>query len=87
MADEIASIGHNSDAGKLLVSQIEKIERLEEEKKDLAGDIKDVYAFLKGGGFDTKIVRKIVRMRKVDKAKRDEEEALTETYLHACGMI
>lgn len=87
MADGIATIGHNSDAGKQLLAQIEKIERIEEEKKAAMSDIKDVYAFLKGTGFDTKIVRKIVRMRKVDKAKREEEEALTETYLHACGMI
>lgn len=84
---EIASIGHNSVAGKELLAQIEKIERIETEKKAAADDIKDVYAYLKGQGFDAKIVRGIVRLRKQDKAKRDEERALTETYLHALGMI
>lgn len=87
MADEIASIGHNSDAGKELLAQIEKIERIEEEKQSAADDQKDVYTYLKAKGYDVKIVRKIVRIRKMDKAKREEEEALTETYLHACGML
>lgn len=84
---ETATIGHNSAAGKELLAQIEKIERIEEEKQAAAGDQKDVYTYLKGQGYNVKIVRKIVRIRKMDKAKRDEEEALTETYLHACGMI
>lgn len=84
---EAAPIGHNSNAGKDLLAQIEKIERIEAERKDLADDIKDVYAYLKGQGFNTKIVRKLVRMRKMDAAARAEEEALTETYLHACGML
>lgn len=87
MSDEIAGVGHNSAAGKDLLAQIEKIERIEEEKQAAADDQKDVYAYLKGSGFNVKIVRKIVRIRKMDKAKREEEEALTETYLHACGMI
>lgn len=82
-----AAIGHNSLAGKELLAQIEKIERIEAEKQEAADSQKEVYAYLKGRGFDTKIVRKIVRMRKMDKAKRDEEQALTETYLHACGML
>lgn len=84
---ETATIGHNSAAGKELLAQIEKIERIEEEKQAAADDQKDVYTYLKGQGYNVKIVRKIVRIRKMDKAKRDEEEALTETYLHACGMI
>lgn len=87
MSDEIAGVGHNSAAGKELLAQIEKIERIEEEKQAAADDQKDVYAYLKSKGFNTKIVRKIVRIRKMDKAKREEEEALTETYLHACGML
>lgn len=82
-----ATIGHNSIAGKDLIAQIEKIERIEAEKQAAASDQKDVYAYLKGLGFNTKIVRKIVRIRKMDKAARDEEDALTDMYLHACGMI
>lgn len=82
-----AAIGHNSLAGKELLAQIEKIERIEAEKQEAADSQKEVYSYLKGRGFDTKIVRKIVRMRKMDKAKRDEEAALTELYLHACGML
>lgn len=84
---EMASIGHNSVAGKEFAAQIEKIERIEKEKKAAADDIKDCFAYLKGQGFNTKIVRKIIRMRKRDKAERDEEEAVTELYLHALGMI
>lgn len=83
----MSGIGHNSLQGKELLAQIAKIERIEEEKKAASADQKDVYTYLKGSGFDVKIVRKIVKMRKMDKAKRDEEEALTESYLHACGMI
>jgi uncharacterized protein (UPF0335 family) len=82
-----ATIGHNSLAGKELLAQIEKIERIEAEKQEAAESQKEVYSYLKAQGFDTKIVRKIVRMRKMDAAKRDEEQALTETYLHACGML
>lgn len=82
-----APVGHNSIAGKDLAAQIEKIERIEAEKKAAADDQKDVYEYLKGQGFDTKVVRKIVRMRKMGKAKRDAEEETTTLYLHALGMI
>lgn len=81
------TIGHNSVAGNALKSFVERVERLEEEKKGLADDIRDVYAEAKGNGFDTKILRKVVRLRKMDAEKRQEEEALTETYLHALGML
>lgn len=84
---EVASIGHNSIAGKELLARIEQIERIEEERKYLAGDVKDVYTLLKSKGFDTKIVRKVVRLRKMDKAQREEEETLTDLYLQACGML
>lgn len=88
MSDEgTASIGHNSVAADQLRSLIERVERLEVEKKDLASDIRDIYAEAKGKGFDTKAMRQIVRMRKKDKAERDEEAAILETYLHALGMI
>ncbi len=66
---------------------IERIERLEEEKKTIADDIKDVYAEAKGTGFDTKILKKVIALRKKDANERMEEEAILETYLAALGMI
>jgi uncharacterized protein (UPF0335 family) len=66
---------------------VERIEHLEEEKKAIADDIKDVYAEAKGNGYDTKALRKIIRLRKQDKNERAEEEAILETYMHALGMI
>ena len=66
---------------------IERIERLEEEKKALSDDIKDVYAEAKGTGFDTKALRTVVRMRKQDKDERKEQEAILEVYLNALGML
>lgn len=70
-----------------LRSIVERIERLEEERSTIAADIKEVYAEAKGNGFDTKILRKVVRLRKVDRSEREEEEALIDLYLHALGMI
>jgi uncharacterized protein (UPF0335 family) len=69
-----------------LRSFIERIEKLEEEKKALGDDIKDVYAEAKGTGFDVKILRKIVSIRRQDKDKRREEEEILELYLAALGM-
>ena len=66
---------------------IERIERLEEEKAAIAGDIKEVYAEAKGNGFDTKVLRKIISLRKVDHHERMEQEALLEIYMIALGMI
>lgn len=74
-------------AGDRLKSFIERIERLEEEKKALAEDIKEVFAEAKGVGFDTKIMRKVLKMRKMDQAELDEEEALVDLYLRAIGML
>ena len=68
-----------------LKSIIERIERLEEDKANVAADLKEVYAEAKGNGFDTKTLRKVVRFRKQDKAKRQEEEALLDLYLSALG--
>lgn len=65
---------------------IERIERLEEEKKGFADDIKDVYAEAKSNGYDANTMRKIVRLRKMEKDKRDEEDALLETYRNALGL-
>jgi uncharacterized protein (UPF0335 family) len=66
---------------------IERIEHLEEEKKALAGDIRDVYAEAKGNGYDVPALRTVIRLRKQDKHERAEQEAILETYLHALGMI
>lgn len=73
-------------AGARLKSFIERIERLEEEKAGIADDIKDVYAEAKGVGFDTKTMRKIISLRKLDTEKRREAEELLELYKTAIGM-
>jgi len=65
---------------------IERVERLEEEKKALADDIREVYAEAKGEGFDTKAIRRVVALRKKNHAERKEEEAILELYLNALGM-
>lgn len=65
---------------------IERIERLEEEKKAISEDIKEVYGEAKGNGFDVKAMRQIVRIRKLDASERMEQEAILDTYLHALGM-
>jgi uncharacterized protein (UPF0335 family) len=66
---------------------VERIERLEEEKKTISDDIRDVYAEAKGNGYDVKALRAIIRLRKQDKDERQEQEAILETYMHALGMI
>ena len=70
-----------------LKSLIERIERLEEDRKAVGADLREVYAEAKGEGFDTKILRKVVRLRKADAAKRQEEEALIELYVAAIGGL
>ena len=88
MADDspnIETLGATAQ-GKLK-SQIERIERLEEDKAAVANDLKEVYAEAKGEGFDTKIIRKVIRLRKADAAKRSEEEALIELYITAIGGL
>jgi len=85
MADEVTDSSQTVAAGQLKAF-IERIERLEEEKQSLADDIKDVYAEMKGTGFDTKAVRTIVRLRKKDQAERQEEEAILDLYKAALGM-
>jgi uncharacterized protein (UPF0335 family) len=74
-------------AGDRLKGFIERIERLEEEKKALANDIKEVYAEAKGTGFDTKIMRQVIRLRKMDKDDLDEQESLIDIYKRALGML
>ena len=66
---------------------IERIERLEEEKKTISDDIRDVYAESKGNGFDVKALRAIVRLRKQDPNERAEQETILETYMQALGML
>lgn len=73
-------------AGARLKSFIERIERLEEEKAAIASDIKDIYAEAKGTGFDTKTIRKIISLRKVDTEKRREADEMLELYKSALGM-
>ena len=83
--------GDNVNTGGIAQDQlrsiIERIERLEEEKAATAADIKEVYAEAKGNGYDTKTLRQVVRIRKQDKAERQEQEAILELYMHALGMI
>ena len=83
--------GDNSKAGGVagdqLRSFIERIERLEVEKKELTDDIRDVFAEAKGSGFDTKIMRQVIKLRKKDKAEREDEEALLDLYCHALGIF
>ena len=74
-------------AGERLKSLIERVERLEEEKRALAEDIKEVYAEAKGVGFDVKIMRQIVKIRKMDQDELDEQETLLDVYKRALGMI
>lgn len=85
MADEITETSQTVAAGQLRAF-IERVERLEEEKKTIADDIKEVFAEMKGTGFDTKAVRKIIRLRKQDQAERQEEEAILDLYMAALGM-
>jgi uncharacterized protein (UPF0335 family) len=73
-------------AGERLKSFVERIERLEEEKRALAEDIKEVYSEAKGVGFDVKTIRQLVRLRKMDDEDRDEQEALLDLHMRALGM-
>jgi uncharacterized protein (UPF0335 family) len=73
--------------GERLLRFIERIERLEEEKKAVMDDIKEVYQEAKVNGFDTKAIRQIIKLRKMSREKREEERAILDTYLHAIGML
>lgn len=77
----------NSTAQGQLRSIIERVERLEEDKAAVAADIKEVYAEAKGNGFDAGIIRKVIAIRKKDRAKLQEEEALIDLYLSAIGGL
>lgn len=82
----MTTVSPDSVAQDQIKAFIERIERLEEEKAALVGDIKEVYAGAKGNGFDTKVLRKIIGIRKQDHAERMEAEALLELYMTALGM-
>lgn len=86
----MSSIGHNSKttfAEGQLKALVDRIERLEEEKKTLSGDIKEVYTEAKSNGFDTKVLRKVISLRKKDAAEREEEEAILDLYMQALGPL
>ena len=88
----IAAIGHNKTRvggvnADQLKSVIDRIERLEQEKADLAADIREVFAECKGNGFDTKAIRTILKMRKKDEQQREEEETILATYMRSLGML
>jgi uncharacterized protein (UPF0335 family) len=95
----MSEIGHNSGetpvsrkvkAGPIsadrLKSFVERIEKLTEEKDAIGGDIKDIYSEAKGVGYDTKTIRKVIALRKMDAADRDEQATLLDVYAHALGM-
>ena len=87
------SIGHNSEAETpafakdKLQSIVDRIERLDGEIKELRDDQKDIYSEAKGNGWDTKVLRKVIAIRKLDANEREEQETLLETYMHALGMV
>ncbi len=81
---EQASVRFAKDQLKAVV---ERIEKLEEEKKAISDDIRDVYAEAKGNGFDVKALRAIIRLRKIEPTEREEQDAILETYMHALGML
>ena len=83
MADTVSS---DSVAQDQLKAFVERIERMEEEKKAIADDIREIYAEAKGNGFDVKVLRQIIRIRKQDHAERMEQEALLDLYMAALGM-
>jgi len=88
MADDASSIDVlSSTAQSQLKAIVERIERLEEDKAAVMADLKEVYAEAKGNGYDVKILRKVIRIRKQDRAKRQEEEAILDLYLNAIGEI
>ena len=87
MQDDIASETPTGVAAGQLRALVERIERLEEEKKEIAEQVKEVYAEAKANGYDTKTLRKVVSLRKKKPDERQEEEALLELYLAALGML
>lgn len=88
-AEDTPGVGHNSTGGiaaDRLRSIIERVERLEEERKALGGDIKDIFMEAKSAGFDVKIVKQIIRIRKMEPAEVEELETMLDVYRRALGM-
>lgn len=88
MSESPAGIGHNSVklTGAQIKSIIERVERIEEERKELGADVREIYQEAKGNGFEPKILRHIIRLRKMNPADRAEQEALLDCYKSAIGM-
>lgn len=86
-ATETETSAITQSAKDQLRSYVERIERLEEEKAALAGDIRDLFAQAKSSGFDTKALRKVLKLRKQDASERRDDEAVLATYMHALGML
>jgi uncharacterized protein (UPF0335 family) len=83
----MSEIGHNVIAGDQLKSIVERVERLEEDKKAISDDIGDVFKEAKGNGYDVKALRTIIRLRKMSPDDRAEQEAILDTYKNALGML
>lgn len=83
--NEVPEVGHNS--GARLVSILERIEKLEEEKRELANDIKDIKAEAKGTGFDVPTINEMLKLRRMSADKRNEKEELRDLYMNAIGLI
>lgn len=81
-----ARTGHNSIAADVLKAIVERVEKLEEERSNLASDIRDIFAEAKGHGYDVKTIRRVIKLRKIEEADRLEQEALEELYKTALGM-
>jgi len=88
MSESPAGIGHNSVkiTGAQIKSIIERVERIEEERKELGADVREIYAEAKGNGFDPKIIRHIIRLRKMKPDQRAEFEAVVDLYRTAAGL-
>lgn len=82
----MSTIVNGGNVNDRLRSFVERIERLEEEKAALAADIREIYAEAKSVGFDTKIMRQVIKIRQMDQADREEQESLLDTYMAALGM-
>jgi uncharacterized protein (UPF0335 family) len=82
----MSEVGHNSVSSDRLLSIIERIERLNGEKKDIQDAIKDIMAEAKGAGFNPKVIREVIKMRAEDRDDREEREAIRDAYLKALGM-
>ena len=86
VATKVDTASNGTVAANELRQFVERVERLEEDKKAISDDIREVFAEMKGRGYDVKVVRQLIRLRKRDKAELQEEEAILETYMQALGM-